>query len=214
MKANTNEDGILAELEHDKPNLTRIRAIAKEIGKDQALADFYWAKGKRNHRLLSLLVLDPKKIDGPKLDSLVRDIDNGETEGQAQLSDWLLSSVIMKKAPLMEAVEGWASEEAMTKQRLYWQFKARTIDPDNHEQNKKLLQRIEKEIMAAHESVRWTMNWCAASIGIEDEALRDRCIELGEKNGLYRDYPTPKGCTSPYMPIWISEVVKKRAMKK
>jgi hypothetical protein len=30
---------------------------------------------------------------------------------------------------------------------------------------------------------------------------------MGEKMGIYRDYPVSKGCTSPFAPIWINEMV-------
>jgi hypothetical protein len=56
------------------------------------------------------------------------------------------------------------------------------------------------------------LHWCAAQIGIEDEDLRGRCIQLGERLALYKDYPVSKGCTSPYLPIWIGSVVGKKEM--
>lgn len=55
------------------------------------------------------------------------------------------------------------------------------------------------------------MNWCAAQIGIADERLRGRCIALGERLGLYRDYPVSRGCTSPLLPLWIGGVVGEQA---
>jgi len=27
---------------------------------------------------------------------------------------------------------------------------------------------------------------------------------------VFRDYPTSKGCTSPFAPIWINEMVKRQ----
>jgi 3-methyladenine DNA glycosylase AlkD len=81
----------------------------------------------------------------------------------------------------------------------------------NQALNEALLEHIEQELAAAPEKVQWNMNWCAAQIGIADERLRGRCIALGERLGLYRDYPVSKGCTSPYLPIWIGAVVGKRA---
>jgi hypothetical protein len=44
----------------------------------------------------------------------------------------------------------------------------------------------------------------------ETSIIRQRCIALGEKTGLYIDFPVSKGCTSPYLPIWINSVVGKR----
>ena len=64
----------------------------------------------------------------------------------------------------------------------------------------------------ADDMVQETMNWCAAQIGITDAGLRGRCIQLGERLALYKDYRVSKGCTSPYLPIWIGSVVGKKAM--
>jgi hypothetical protein len=36
-------------------------------------------------------------------------------------------------------------------------------------------------------------------------------MAIGEALGLYRDYPVAKGCTSPFAPIWINEVVRRQA---
>jgi hypothetical protein len=40
-------------------------------------------------------------------------------------------------------------------------------------------------------------------------AKEAQCIRLGENLGLYKDYPVSKGCTSPYLPIWIESIVAK-----
>jgi len=57
--------------------------------------------------------------------------------------------------------------------------------------------------------VQWTMNFCLAGIGIHFPEHRERAIAIGEKLGLYRDYPVSKGCTSPFAPIWIEEMVSR-----
>ena len=55
------------------------------------------------------------------------------------------------------------------------------------------------------------MNNTLAAIGIHVPALRARAIAIGEKLGLYRDYPVSKGCTSPFAPIWINAMVARQA---
>jgi 3-methyladenine DNA glycosylase AlkD len=55
------------------------------------------------------------------------------------------------------------------------------------------------------------MNFCLAGIGIHVPKLRNRAIAIGEKLGLYRDYPVSKGCTSPFAPIWINEMVRRQS---
>ena len=42
--------------------------------------------------------------------------------------------------------------------------------------------------------------------------LRKRAIAIGEKLGVYRDYPVSKGCTSPFAPIWIDYMVSRQGL--
>jgi 3-methyladenine DNA glycosylase AlkD len=53
------------------------------------------------------------------------------------------------------------------------------------------------------------MNFALACIGIHHPDFREDVLALGEKMGLYRDYPVSKGCTSPFAPIWIREMVRR-----
>ena len=55
-----------------------------------------------------------------------------------------------------------------------------------------------------------TMNFCVAGIGIHFPKHRKRAIAIGETLGIYRDYPVSKGCTSPFAPIWINEMVRQQ----
>ncbi len=74
-----------------------------------------------------------------------------------------------------------------------------------------MLHRIEAELAGVSPTVQWTMNFGLAHIGIHVPALRARALEIGERLGVYRDYPCAKGCTSPFAPIWINEMVKRQA---
>jgi len=49
-----------------------------------------------------------------------------------------------------------------------------------------------------------------AQIGINFPKHRKKAIDIGEKLGIYREYPVPKGCTSPFAPIWINEMVRRQ----
>jgi hypothetical protein len=40
--------------------------------------------------------------------------------------------------------------------------------------------------------------------------LRKRAVAVGEKIGLYRDWPVSKGCTPPYVPVWVEFMVKRQ----
>jgi 3-methyladenine DNA glycosylase AlkD len=73
-----------------------------------------------------------------------------------------------------------------------------------------LLDRIESEMGNADPAAQWTMNACLSGIGIHFPKLRKRALAIGEKLGVYRDYPVSKGCTSPFAPIWINEMVRRQ----
>lgn len=55
------------------------------------------------------------------------------------------------------------------------------------------------------------MNSALAQIGINFPKHRKRAIDIGESLGIYRDYPVSKGCTSPFAPVWINEMVRRKA---
>ena len=74
-----------------------------------------------------------------------------------------------------------------------------------------LLARIEAEMGSAAAEVQWTMNTTLAEIGIHFPTYRARALAIGEKLGIYRDYPVSKGCTSPFAPIWINEMVRRQS---
>jgi len=57
---------------------------------------------------------------------------------------------------------------------------------------------------------QWTMNSCLAEIGIHFAQHRERALAVGEQLGVFRDYPTSKGCTSPFAPIWITALVARQ----
>lgn len=73
-----------------------------------------------------------------------------------------------------------------------------------------LLDRIEREMLDAPANAQWTMNNCLAAIGINHAEHRDRAIATGDRLGVFRDYPVSKGCTSPFAPIWIGEMVRRQ----
>lgn len=75
---------------------------------------------------------------------------------------------------------------------------------------KVVLVRIESEMATAPSEAQWTMNSCLAEIGIHHPDHRKRALAIGEKLGVYRDYPVSKGCTSPFAPIWICEMVSRQ----
>ena len=181
-----------------------IRKIAAKIKRDDKLAAALWETGNFDARMLAILLLSPKKLTSEELDRLVREAD------AAQLADWL-NSYIVKQHPDKEALrQVWMEDAHPWAARAGWALTSERIgkSPDGLDL-KALLDRIETEMGSAPAAVQWTMNFCLAGIGIHFPEHRKRAINIGEKLGIYRDYPVSKGCTSPFAPIWIDAMVKR-----
>jgi 3-methyladenine DNA glycosylase AlkD len=182
-----------------------IRKVAAKIKTDHALALALWETGNLDAQLLAILLMKPKQLSRDDLDRLVR------SARFAQLADWL-NSYIVKDHPDKESLrEPWMNDDDPWAARAGWNLTAARIarSPDGLDVPA-LLDRIEAEMGAAAPEEQWTMNSCLAGIGIHFPKLRKRAIAVGEKLGVYRDYPVSKGCTSPFAPIWINEMVRRQ----
>lgn len=182
-----------------------IRSIAKKIRTNHDLALELWETGNIDARFLAVLIIQPKNLSGDELNRLVR------SEKFPHLADWLYAYVI-KLHPENEALrqEWMASDDAMAL-RAGWSLTAGRVarNPEGID-IPALLDRIEKEMPFAAPETQWTMNTTLAQIGIHHPEHRERALAIGEKLGIYRDYPVSKGCTSPFAPIWINEMVKRQ----
>jgi 3-methyladenine DNA glycosylase AlkD len=104
----------------------------------------------------------------------------------------------------MEAEDRWAA-------RAGWNFTASRVNRgEDGLELLALLDRIEKEMPKALPEVQWTMNNTLAAIGIHHPEHRERAVAIGEKIGLYRDWPVSRGCTPPYVPVWVDAMVKRQ----
>lgn len=182
-----------------------LRVLAKKIKTNHPLALELWKIGNVEARLLALLILKPKELSLDELETMVREAT------YIQLADWL-NSYVVKQHPERESIrEIWMDADDPMLARSGWSLTAGRIDKDPAGLDiPGLLDRIEREMPGAPEPAQWTMNFCLAGIGINFPEHRARALAIGEKLGIYRDYPTPKGCTSPFAPIWIKEMVARQ----
>jgi 3-methyladenine DNA glycosylase AlkD len=182
-----------------------IRKVAAKIKTDHKLALELWETGNIDARFVAVLLMKPDSLTRDELDRLVR-----STEF-AHNADWL-NSYVVKNHPDNEALrQKWMKDKHPWAARAGWNLTSIRIgkNPDGLD-IPALLDRIESEMAKAAPEVQWTMNFCLAGIGIHFPKLRKRAIAIGEKLGVYRDFPCSKGCTSPFAPIWINEMVRRK----
>jgi 3-methyladenine DNA glycosylase AlkD len=131
------------------------------------------------------------------------------------VADWLNSYVVKNHADKEKLRLKWLAAKDRWTARAGWFLTSSRINAKAEGLNlAALLDRIESEMPGAAPEVQWTMNNCLAGIGIHNPSLRKRAIAIGEKLGIYRDYPVSRGCTSPFAPMWINEMVRRAASAK
>jgi 3-methyladenine DNA glycosylase AlkD len=182
-----------------------IRKLAAKIKTNHELALALWANGNLDARLLAILLIKPNDLSRDEMDRMVR------SANFANLAEWL-NSYVIKNHPDKEALrQKWMKDDDPWAARAGWSLTAGRIarSPEGLDVLA-LLDRIESEMGNADPAAQWTMNACLAGIGIHFPKLRKRALAIGEKLGVYRDYPVSKGCTSPFAPIWINEMVRRQ----
>lgn len=186
-------------------NLSQLRAVAKRLKTQQDLAVRLWGTGDTAARLLALLICKPKAFGRNELDAMLREA------RAAKVQDWLVNYVVKKSPHAEELRVAWLADPdpvvasggwALTSDRVV--KKPEGLDlPD-------LLDTIAAEMKNAPDRLQWAMNTCLAQIGIEHAEHRARALAIGERLEVLKDYPTPPGCTSPFAPAWIGEMVRRK----
>lgn len=182
-----------------------IRKLADRIKSNHELALELWETGNVDARFLATLLMKPERLSARELEEMVKSV------RFMWLADWLHSYVVKVHADRETLRQKWMKSKDPVAARAGWQLTAGRVakSPEGIDPVA-LLDRIEKEMGSAAPETQWTMNACLAEIGIHFPKLRKRAIAIGEKLGVYRDYPVSKGCTSPFAPVWIDEMVKRQ----
>jgi 3-methyladenine DNA glycosylase AlkD len=182
-----------------------IRTLANKIKTNHELALSLWKTGNLDAQFLATLLIKVNQLSADEMDQMVRSVTF------AWLADWLHSYVVKEHAEKETLRQKWMADEDRWAARAGWALTAgRVVKSPDGLDLEALLDRIESEMGTADPEVQWTMNMCLAEIGIHFPKHRKQAIAIGEKLGIYRDYPVSKGCTSPFAPIWIDFMVKRK----
>ncbi|GAA4956597.1 DNA alkylation repair protein [Streptomonospora halophila] len=186
-------------------NLTKLRALAKRLKTQQDLARRLWETGDTAARLLALLICRPKAFERGELDAMLRDARTPKVQ------DWLVNYVVKKGPHAEELRPAWSADPDPVVASAGWALTTERVAkrPEGLDLAG-LLDVIEAEMKGAPDRLQWAMNHCLAQIGIDHAEHRARAIGIGERLQVLRDYPTSPGCTSPYAPAWIAEMVRRQ----
>ena len=185
-------------------NLSKLRGVAQQLKTQHDLAAELWATGDTAARLVAILISRPKAYTAAELDRMLREA------RVPKVHDWLVNYVVKKNAHVEELRTAWFADPDPVVASAGWALTSdRVAKAPEGLDLPELLDLIEKHMKDAPDRLQWTMNECLATIGIHHPELRARAIRIGENLEVLKDYPTPPNCTSPYAPIWITEIVRR-----
>lgn len=189
-------------------NLAQLRAVAKRLRAQPELAGELWETGDTAARLVALLVCRPTTFSAIELDGMFREA------RVPKVHAWLLSYVVKKSAHVEELRTTWFDDHDPFVAAAGWALTSDRVvrAPDGLDLSA-LLDLVEDQMNDAPERLQWAMNECLATIGIHHPGHRARAMSIGQRLGVLKDYPTPRGCTSPYAPIWITEMVRRQTSR-
>lgn len=187
-------------------NLGKLRALAKRYKTQHELARDLWNTTDDAARLLAILVCRPKSFKQTELDAMLRQAVSPKVQ------DWLVNYVVKKRRHVEDLRLTWTADPDPVVASAGWTLTSERVRKNADGLDlPKLLDTIEAEMKDAPDRLQWAMNDCLGTIGIEHEDHRERVIDIGERLQVLKDYPTPPNCTSPYVPIWVTEVVRRRS---
>jgi 3-methyladenine DNA glycosylase AlkD len=183
-------------------NLGKLRALAKRLKTQQELARRLWETDDTAARLLATLICRPKDFARDELDAMLRQART------PKVHDWLLNYVVKKTPHCEELRLAWLADPDPVVASAGWALTTERVRKGADGLDLAgLLGVIDTQMKSAPDRLQWAMNECLGWIGIEHADHRARAIDIGERLEVLRDYPTPPGCTSPYAPTWIAEMV-------
>ncbi|MBI3763615.1 MAG: DNA alkylation repair protein [Chloroflexi bacterium] len=155
-----------------------LRKIAKEAGRDHALAGQLWSSGIHEARILASMVDDPALVTEAQMERWVKDFDSWDTCDQCCMNLFDKTRFAYKKA--MQ----WSRrpEEFVKRAGFALMASLAVHDKDaSDEQMAKFLPVIEREAGDARNFVKKAVNWALRQIGKRNSNLNKAAIRTAKE---------------------------------
>ncbi len=156
-------------------SIPNLRGIAKEIGKDAALADMLWASGIHEARILAGMVHDPENVTARKMERWARDFDSWD------VCDQCCSNLFEKTGFAHRKAVEWSARREEFVKRAGFVLMARLAVSDKKaadERFEEFFPLIERESVDGRNYVKKAVNWALRQIGKRNRALNRKAIRV------------------------------------
>lgn len=170
--------GIVTKAEVYGVPVARLRAMAKAIGVDHALAQKLWASGIHDARMLAAMVGDHAKVTPAEMDRWARDFDNWALVDTACFHYWDRTPFAFRQ------IEKWArARDEFTKRAAFALLASCALHGEESEADHlRGLELIEAHACDGRNFVKKAANWALRAIGLKQSArLRAAAREAAER---------------------------------
>jgi len=166
--------------------VTKLKALAKKVGKNHELALELWNEPNIECKILSTLIDDPKIISRKQINKQVKDLDF-----------WMLSGsycgyLLPKYPEIKELSEEWMKSKNKLERRCGFLLMYQVAKNDKKLPDQyfiPVIQVIEKELQQEENFVKDAMNNALWTIGMRSKNLNKMCIQVAKNIGRVKvDY--------------------------
>jgi 3-methyladenine DNA glycosylase AlkD len=175
------------------------KALAKRLGRDQALAERLWASGNHDARVLATFVAEPSRVTARLIDAWRKDLNNyGLTDA--------LSQVAYEAGVSTRDIDRWAASADDWTGQLGWNLVAFRAMRDPETPDEWLLARlevIEREVHGRRNRTRYAMNGALIAIGLWGGTIGRRALAVADAVGVIEVDHGETGCKTPDAAAYI-----------
>ncbi len=187
-----------------------MKALARQIKVDQALALGLWASGVHEARILATMVADPRRIASAVLDGWTADLTNGV------LAD-ALAGLAARSPHAATLTDRWRASDSEWVAAAGWNLLAhRAADSrsDLSESDcREILETIRTELPGAPNRVRHAMNGALIALGLRDDTLQSAAVAIARELGRVEVDHGATDCKTPDAEAAILKAVAQRSSK-
>lgn len=159
-------------------SISKLRVVAKEIGKDHELALRLWESGIHDARLLAPLIAKPEKTNDELMEKWVADFDSWD------ICDGCCGDLFRLTESAYKKAEEWSIREEEFVKRAGFVLMARLAVRDKKADDDaflKFLPIIKREANDERNYVKKAVNWALRQIGKRNLALNEKAIKTGRE---------------------------------
>ncbi|PDW03334.1 DNA alkylation repair protein [Candidatus Viridilinea mediisalina] len=155
-----------------------LRAIARETGRNHAMAETLWASGIHEARILASIVAEPKWVDLAQMEQWVADLDSWDLCDQCCTNLWVRTPFARNQALV------WSEREAEFVKRAGFVLTVQVAGKDKDapaELLQSYLARAEQEAHDERNFVKKAVNWAIREIGQRSAELNAAAIAVAQR---------------------------------